>query len=138
MNNQFQLNNETQTFYSVEWSVEFQSNGQVHGRGGTVRRTRKERLQPFLQFRRHPWIEDELRVEVKALRGELVVDDYLRSEVHKLVWDEFGKILRLKDEEKKEISDLVTIRSQLYKDMWKRAIKEATDLLNVSYFNMLI
>ena len=55
----------------------------------------------------HPWIEDELRVEVKALRGELVVDDYIRSEVHKLVWDEFGKILRLKDEEKKEISDLV-------------------------------
>lgn len=82
----------------------------------------------FCQFLldRFPLIHAEVTVELKAVRGELSIEEHLREEAHILVQREFNDIKRLKDFEKKEIEDLVATRMQVHKEIWTRAIGEAT------------
>jgi len=63
------------------------------------------------------WIGDELRTELKTVRGELLIDNYIRSEAQQLVDDQFGQIRRLSEMEKLDMQKIVAQRMQHYKEV---------------------
>ena len=74
----------------------------------------------FLQFLGdHPAVysvQDQLRTELRAERGELMVDDYLSFETTVAVKREFAGQGRT-DAERREFATLISIRMQVYKEV---------------------
>ena len=82
-----------------------------------------ERLCGYLETSDKHWISDELRTELKTVRGELVIENYIRFEAHQLVDAQFGHIRRLSDMEKVDIHKIVAQRAQHYKEVWKSVLQ---------------
>jgi len=76
-----------------------------------------ERLCKYLETSDRQWISDELRTELKTVRGELVIENYIRSEAQQLVDAQFGHIRRLSDMEKMDMQKIVAQRMQHYKEV---------------------
>jgi len=77
-----------------------------------------DRLCDYLEATGRRWIGDELRTELKTVRGELVIENYIRSETQRLVDAEFGQIRRLSGMEKVDIHKIVAQRTQHCKEVW--------------------
>ena len=76
-----------------------------------------ERLCNYLETTNKQLIGDELRTELKTVRGELVIENYIRSEAEKLVDGQFGSIRRLSQMEKMDMQKIVAQRMQHYKEV---------------------
>jgi len=76
-----------------------------------------ERLCNFLETSGKHWISDELRTELKTVRGELVIENYIRFEAQQLVDSQFGHIRRLSQLEKLDMQKIVAQRMQHYKEV---------------------
>ena len=77
----------------------------------------------------YEWIADELKAELRAEAGELKIEEYIEREAAILVHREFGSSKRLSEAEKKEIKDLVALRTQYAKEVWMRQLALAKKYL---------
>ena len=83
-----------------------------------IRRGAFERLCEFFEESAGlPRINDELRTEVMTVRGELVIEDYIRDEAHRAASVEFGAIKRLSATEKQDIENVLATRMQNNKEV---------------------
>jgi len=70
----------------------------------------------FLDDRgRHSWLGDELRIELKAEMGELVIDEYVRKEASELIHIHFDGKKRFSEREKNILEGLIAQRTQCAK-----------------------
>jgi len=76
-----------------------------------------ERMCNYLETCDKQWISDELRTELKSVRGELLIENYIRAEAQQLVEAQFGHIRRLSDMEKLDIQKMLAQRMQHYKEV---------------------
>jgi len=76
-----------------------------------------ERMCNYLTTCDKQWISDELRTELKSVRGELLIENYIRSEAQRLVDAQFGHIRRLSDMDKLDIQKMLAQRMQHYKEV---------------------
>ena len=76
-----------------------------------------ERLCNYLETSDRHWVSDELRTELKTVRGELVIENYIRAEAEQLVDAQFGHIRRLSQMEKVDMQKIVAQRIQHYKEV---------------------
>ena len=77
----------------------------------------------------YEWISDQLIAELKAETGQLKIEEYIDREAAILVHREFGSSRRLSESEKKEIKDLVALRTQYAKEVWMRQLALAKKYL---------
>jgi len=76
-----------------------------------------ERLCNYLETSGKQWISDELRTELKTVRGQLVIENYIRAEAQQIVDEQFGHIRRLSQMEKLDMQKIVAQRMQHYKEV---------------------
>jgi len=76
-----------------------------------------ERMCNYLETSDRQWVSDELRTELKTVRGELVIENYIRAEAEQLVDAQFGHIRRLSVMEKVDMQKIVAQRIQHYKEV---------------------
>jgi len=81
-----------------------------------------ERLCNYLETSDRHWISDELRTELKTVKGELVIENYIRWEAQRLVDAQFGHIRRLSPMERVDIHKIVAQRMQHYKEVFIRLL----------------
>ena len=77
----------------------------------------------------YSWISDELRAERKCQKGKLRVEEYINYEAGVLVMKRFGNSKRLSELEKKEIHDMVAMRTQCTKEVWQGQLKKTEETL---------
>jgi len=93
-----------------------------------------ERMCNYLETTDKQWICDELRTELKTVRGELVIENYIRAEAQQLVGVQFGHIRRLSEMEKLDMQKIVAQRMQHYKEVKVFLIDLGINVINVFTF----
>lgn len=78
----------------------------------------------------HPWLGEELRVELLVEKHQLEVDEYLRKEAAQLVHRFYGSNKKLSEKEKKRLEDLIAVRAQVAKEVWRRNMESSKKSLD--------
>ncbi|ESO00694.1 hypothetical protein HELRODRAFT_175680 [Helobdella robusta] len=77
----------------------------------------------------NPWISSELRVELSLERGQLKIDDYIKNEASTLVHRLFGTTKRLSEGEKRQLEQLLAVRTQCTKNIWIKNVEQTKQAL---------
>ena len=73
----------------------------------------------------YPSLNDEIQTELRAERGQLLIDDYVRDVACHVVLAEYGAVSRISVAEKKDIETMVATRMEINKEIWKRNLENA-------------
>lgn len=96
-------------------------------------RTKLDRnvFKAFCEFldEENPWISSELRVELTLEKGQLRIDEYIKNEVSTLVHRYFGTSKRISENEKKQVEELLAMRTQCTKNIWIKNVEQTKQSL---------